>query len=105
MVRTVHRFEQEFLVFARSVNRLERILAVFSIVSRSYIKFFLTNMGSYNLLIAIFFLNLSEETGKSFAQNSAFGQPQGKSLSYLGRECEKFHILANLAVVAFFGFF
>ena len=105
VVRAVHRFQKEFFVLARGVDGLERILAVFCIVSGSYVQILVADMRGDYLLITVFALNLCEELCQGLPYQCTFGQPQRKSLPYPRGECKEFHILANLAVVAFLGFF
>ena len=105
VVGAVHRFEQVFLTFLGGVDRLERIFAIFGIVARGDIEVLVADVGRDNLLVTVFFLNFAQELFEAVAQGGSFGEPQGESGAHVLREREKFHLLAELAVVAFLGFF
>jgi hypothetical protein len=104
VVRAVHRLEHILLALFRRVDGLERVLSVFCPVTRSYIKSLVANMGRYHLHIAILFLDFAQELLQAVAQGRAFGQPQRKALPNSVGEREKFHLLAEFAVVALLGF-
>ena len=102
---TIHGFEQEFFSFCRGVYGLKTIGAIFFIVPRSHIQFFLPNMWRYDLFIARFDLRFAQKLLESFAQCCPFGQPKRQALAYFLGEGKKTELSAQLAVVAFFCFF
>ena len=104
-MRAVHGFEQIFFAFFRGVNGLERVFAIFCVVTGGYIEVFVTDMRGDDGQVAISALNFGEHILQTVAQHSAFWQPQGQSLTHILREGEEFHLLAELAVVALFCFF
>ena len=87
------------------MNRLERILSIMCIVTRSYIKVLTTDMRSDYLLITITFLNLLQEVFQTQAQGSSLRQPNRQSLTYTLREHEQFHLLTDFTVIALLGLF
>ena len=100
MVRTVHRLQHILLVLLRSVDRLERVLAVVSIVARSNIQVLRADMRSDNLLIAVVLLYLAQHVLQTQTQVGTLRQPYRQTLAHTVAEHEEFHLLANLAVVA-----
>ena len=62
-------------------------------------------MGGDYLLVTILLLYLAEELFETVAQGCAFGEPQGQAGADVLRESEELHLFAELAVVAFLGFF
>ena len=103
VVRAVHRFEQVFFALDRSVDRLERVLAVFGVVARGHVQFLVADMRGNHLLVAVFLLHAPQELLQTVAQCGTFGQPQGQALSHALRETEQFEVFAQLAVVALLG--
>ncbi len=75
VVGAVHRFEHVFLTLFGSVDRLERILAVLSPVSRGDVESLVADMGSDYLEVAILFLDFSQELLQTVAQSSALRKP------------------------------
>ena len=105
VVRTVHRFQEVLLSFFGCMNRLEWILTIFSIVTRSYIQQLVTNRRSNNLLIIVTCLNTAQELLQTQTQCSTFRQPHRQSFTYRIREHEQIHFPTDFAMVTFFGFF
>ena len=104
-MRTVHRFQEILLSFFRSMDRLERILTVFCIVTGSHIQQLITDRRSNYFLIVIAGLDTTQELLQTQTQCSTFRQPHRKSLTYCFREHEQLHFLTDLTVVTFLGFF
>ena len=104
-MRAVHWFQQKFFAFLRGKYGLERIGAVFCVMSRCYIQFLLSDVWRDDLLVAAFALQVAQEIFQSFAQSRALGQPQRQSLSDALREGEQFEFFAYFAMIALFGFF
>ena len=105
VMRTVHRFQEVFFAFFRSMDRLECIFTIFCIVTWSHIQQFVTDRRTHYFLIVITCLNTTEEVLQTDTQGSTFRQPHRKSLTDCIREHEQIHFLTNLTVVTFLGFF
>ena len=103
VMRAVHGFEHILLPFLRRMYRLERVLAILRVMTRSDIELLVTYMGGDYLLVTIFFLNLAEELLKAVTQGGTLGKPEGKTGTHVGGESEKLHLFAELAVVALLG--
>ena len=104
-MRAVHRFEEELLAFHRRIDWLERILAVFVVVSGSLVQLHVPDMRAHHLHISGLALHLLQELLQLFAHGCAVRQPDRQASPHLRRESEKLHFLANLAMVAFLGLF
>ena len=87
------------------MNRLERVLAIFCIVARGHIQDLVADWWSDDLLVIVAALDLAQEVLQTQAQVGTFRQPQRKALANRVGEHKQFHLLAQLAVVAFLGFF
>ena len=100
VVGAVHRFEQILLALDGGVDRLERVLTILSIVTRSYIELLVTDVRGDNLLVAISLLHTAQELLQAVAQSGTLRQPQRQTLTYALREREQLQLLAELTVVA-----
>ncbi len=100
VVRTVHRLQHIFLVLLRSVDRLESILAVVSIVARSNIKTLASDTRSDNLLIVVWLQETAQQFLQAQTQLCALWQPDRQTFTNTLREHKELHLLTNLAVVA-----
>ena len=105
VMRAVHRFQQVFFPFFGGMNGLERVFAVFGVMSRSNVQQFVAYVRCHYLLIFVFALNFFQKIFESKSQCSTFGEPHGQSFAYGFGEHEEFEFAANFAVIAFFGFF
>ena len=105
VVRTVHWLEHILLILLRSLDRLECILAIVSIVTRCYIETLATDTWADNLLIVVRLQERTEQLLQTQAELSALWQPDRKTLSYTLREHEEFHLLTNLTVVTLLSLF
>ena len=105
VVRTVHWLEHILLILLRSLDRLECILAIVSIVTRCYIEALAADTRTDNLLIIIRFQERTEQLLQAEAELCALWQPDRKTLTYTLREHEEFHLLTNLTVVALLSLF
>ena len=104
VVRAVHRLEQELLALVGRVDRLERVLAVLGVVARRDIEVFHADVRRDDLQVAVSFLHIAQEVLQTVPQRGALGQPQRQSRADPRREAEQLQLLAQLAMVAFFGF-
>ena len=84
--------------------RLEGVLAILRVMARGDIELLVAYVGGDYLLVTIFLLNLAEELLKTVTQGGTLGKPEGKTGAHVGRESEKLHLFAELAVVALLGF-
>ena len=100
MVGAVHRFEHILFALFRSMNCLEAVFAVFSVVSGRDIKVFRADVRRYYLHIPETLLNLAQETHQLLAQNSSLRQPYRQAFTYQFREHKEFHFTAYFAMVA-----
>ena len=100
VVRTVHWLEHILLILLRSLDRLECILAIVSIVTRCYIETLAADTRTDNLLIVIRLQERTKQLLQAEAELSALWQPDRKTLTYTLREHEEFHLLTDLTVVA-----
>ena len=100
VVRTVHWLEHILLILLWSLDRLECILAIVSIVTRCNIEALATDTRTDNLLIVIRLQERTEQLLQAEAELSALWQPDRKTLTYTLREHEEFHLLTDLTVVA-----
>ena len=100
VVRTVHWLEHILLILLRSLDRLECILAIVSIVTRCYIETLAADTRTDNLLIIIRLQERTKQLLQAEAELSALWQPDRKTLTYTLREHEEFHLLTDLTVVA-----
>ena len=87
------------------MDRLERVLTVFSVVAGSHIQLLATDMRSHYLLVTVFLLDAFQEIFQFQAQLRATRQPQRKPCSYRRRECKQLQFFTDLTVVAFLSFF
>ena len=60
--------------------------------------------GDY-LQVTIFLLDFAQELLETVAQCGTFRQPERQTFAHCLGECEEFHLLAQLAMVAFLGLF
>ena len=104
-MRTVHRFEEVLLTLFRRMDRLERILTVFGIVSGSDIEQFVADRRTHYFLIVVTGLNAAQELLQTDTQCGALRQPHRQTLTYRIGEHEQVHFLADFTVVAFLGLF
>ena len=100
VVRTVHWLEHILLILLWSLDRLECILAIVSIVTRCNIEALAADARTDNLLIVIRLQERTEQLLQAEAELSALWQPDRKTLTYTLREHEEFHLLTDLTVVA-----
>ena len=91
------------LIHIWSMDRLERILTVFCIVTGSHIQQLITDRRSNYFLVVIAGLDTTQELLQTQTQCSTFRQPHRKSLTYCFREHEQLHFLTDLTVVTFLG--
>ncbi len=105
MVRAVHGLEEVLFALFRSADRLEAVFAVFLVVARTHIELFVADVWGDHALVSGLLLCLFQELLQTLAECSAFGQPHGQTLADALREGEELQLLAQLAVVAFLGFF
>ena len=82
VVRTVHWLEHILLILLRSLDRLECILAIVSIVTRCYIEALTSDTWTDNLLIVIRLQERTEQLLQAEAELSALWQPDRKTLTY-----------------------
>ena len=87
------------------MDGLERVLAVFGIVTGSDIQLFATDMRRNYLKVAAFVQFLREEFDQFLAHDGTAGQPQRQTHAHARREGKEFHLFSNLAVVALLGLF
>ena len=87
------------------MDRLERILTVFSVVAGSHIQLLATDMRSHHLLVTIFLLDTFQEVFQFQAQLRATRQPQRKPCSHCRRERKQLQFFTDLTMVTFLGFF
>ena len=99
-MRTVHWLEHILLILLRSLDRLECILAIVSIVTRCNIEALAADTRTDNLLIVIRLQERTEQLLQAETELSALWQPDRKTLTYTLREHEEFHLLTDLTVVA-----
>ena len=94
VVRAVHRLEQELFVLVRCPDGLERILAVFGVVSRCHVEVLHADMRRDDLLVTVSLLYALQEILKSLPQCRPLGQPHRKPLPHPRREHEELQLLA-----------
>ena len=100
VVRTVHWLEHVLLILLRSLDRLECILAIVSIVTRCNVETLATDTWTDNLLIVVRLQERTEQLLQTQTELSTLWQPDRKTLTYTLREHEEFHLLTDLTVVA-----
>ena len=105
VVRTVHWLEHILLILLRSLDRLECILAIVSIVTRCNIEALAADTWADNLLIVVRLQERTEQLLQTQAELCTLWQPDRKALSYTLREHEEFHLLTDLTVVTLLSFF
>ena len=105
VVRTVHWLQHILLILLWSMDRLECILAIVSIVTRSNIETLAANTWADNLLVVVRLLESTEQILQAKAKCSTLWQPDRKTLTYTLREHEEFHLLTDLTVVALLSLF
>ena len=105
VVRTVHWLKHVKLIFLRCLYWLEGIFTIMRPVTGCNVEILRTYMWSYNFLITKAFLNLTQHLLKTQAQICTFWQPNWETLTYAVGEHKEFHLLTNLAMVAFLCFF
>ena len=86
------------------MDGLERVLAIFCIMSGGDIQVLVAYVRRNHLQISVLPLNLTQELLEAVAQSSTFRKPQRKTCADILGECEKFHLLAEFAMVALLGF-
>ena len=104
VVGAVHGLQHVFLILLGSVDGLEAVLAIVSVVARGDIEVLTADMGSDDLLVAKAGLYLAQHVLQAQTQLRSLGQPDGKTLAHALGEEEEIHLLAYLAMVAFLGF-
>ncbi len=105
VVGAVHRFQQKlFPVFGR-VNRLKRILSVFSVVARRNVEFFAANVRRYHVLVARPKLHPAQKPDQVVAQHGPTRCPERQTCPNQFVEIEQFQFAAQFAVIALFGCF
>ena len=82
VVRTVHWLEHILLILLRSLDRLECILAIVSIVTRCYIETLATDTWADNLLIVVRLQERTEQLLQTQAELCTLWQPDRKTLTY-----------------------
>ena len=105
MVRAVHWLEHILLALLRGLDRLERVLAVFCVVSAGYIEVLGSYVRGHYRQIAEFLLLAAEEGLEGIAHLGAAWQPQRQTETHPSGEGEELHLLAELAMVALLCFF
>ena len=105
VVRTVHWLEHILLILLRSLDRLECILAIVSIVTRCYIETLATDTWADNLLIVVRLQERTKQLLQTQTELCTLWQPDRKTLSYTLREHEEFHLLTDLTVVTLLSLF
>ena len=100
VMRAVHRFQHIFLVFLRSMYRLERILTIMCVVTGRDIQVLASYVRSDDLHISIVFLYLTQHVLQTQAQFRSFRKPYWKSLAHTLRKHEKLHFTSYLTMVA-----
>ena len=101
VVRAVHRFQEVLLALLRRMDRLERILAILRIVTRSDIQHLVSNRRTHHLLITVLSLDATQEILQAQAQSRTLRQPHRQTLAHHVREHKEIHLLTNLTVVTF----
>ena len=82
VVRTVHWLEHILLILLRSLDRLECILAIVSIVTRCNIETLATDTWTDNLLIVVRLQERTEQLLQTQTELCTLWQPDRKTLTY-----------------------